>query len=111
MAQDSLSQVFAALADPTRRAILSRLSEGAATVGQVAEMFAISAPAISQHLKVLERVGLVERTTTAQWRTLTLRPEPLDAVAEWVDHHRRDWDQRLDRLEAHLDTINEEEYQ
>lgn len=100
-----MSRVFAALADPTRRAILSRLSQGPATVGEVAAPFAISAPAVSQHLKVLERAGLVARTVQAQWRTLTLRPEPLDEAAIWVEEQRRMWNLRLDSLEQHLQAM------
>ncbi|MGQ7786338.1 ArsR/SmtB family transcription factor [Nesterenkonia sp. PF2B19] len=102
---DPLSLVFAALADPTRRAILARLTQGPATVGEVAEPFAISAPAISQHLKVLERAGLVTRTTHAQWRTLTMQTQPLDAASAWVEEHRREWSLRLDHLDAHLKTM------
>ncbi|MGO1265199.1 MAG: ArsR/SmtB family transcription factor [Microbacterium gubbeenense] len=100
--EDRLSQVFAALADPTRRAILSRLSHGPASVGAVSAPFGISAPAISQHLKVLERAGLVTRTVQAQWRTLSLRPEPLDDASAWVAEQRREWNLRLDALEQHL---------
>jgi len=104
-ASDRLSLVFAALADPTRRAILSRLAQGPATVGEVAAPFAVSAPAISQHLKVLERAGLVTRTTQAQWRTLSIEAEPLDQASAWVEKHRREWNLRLDSLEAHLKTM------
>ncbi len=104
-ATDSLSRVFSALADPTRRAILSRLAQGPATVGEVAMPFAVSAPAISQHLKVLERAGLVTRTTQAQWRTLSLQAEPLDEASAWVEKHRREWNLRLDALDAHLQTM------
>jgi DNA-binding transcriptional ArsR family regulator len=104
-ATDSLSLVFTALADPTRRAILSRLSQGPATVGEVAAPFLVSAPAISQHLKVLERAGLVTRTAQAQWRTLSMQAEPLDEASAWVEKHRREWNLRLDDLEAHLETM------
>jgi DNA-binding transcriptional ArsR family regulator len=104
-ASDRLSLVFAALADPTRREILSKLAEGPATVGEVAAPFAVSPPAISQHLKVLERAGLVTRTTHAQWRTLSMQTEPLDVASAWVDKHRREWNVRLDALEAHLKTM------
>ncbi|RLV54797.1 ArsR family transcriptional regulator [Aeromicrobium phragmitis] len=104
-ASDPLSLVFAALADPTRRAILARLAQGPATVGEVAEPFAMSAPAISQHLKVLERAGLVSRTTQAQWRTLTMQTEPLDHASAWVEQRRREWNLRFDALEAHLKTM------
>ncbi|GAA4379940.1 ArsR/SmtB family transcription factor [Agromyces bauzanensis] len=101
-ADDELSLVFHALADPTRRAILSRLHGGPTTVGELAEPFAMSRPAISQHLKVLERAGLIERTTTAQWRTCTLRTEPLDEASEWVERHRGEWNERFDLLDEHL---------
>jgi DNA-binding transcriptional ArsR family regulator len=104
-ATDPLSLVFAALADPTRRAILARLAQGPATVGEVAEPFLVSAPAISQHLKVLERAGLVVRTTQAQWRTLTMQTEPLDEASAWVEKHRREWNMRLDALDAHLQAM------
>ncbi|WP_159881550.1 ArsR/SmtB family transcription factor [Paenibacillus puerhi] len=109
IAKDSLSLVFAALADPTRRNILTRLSQSPATVGEIAEPFEISAPAVSQHLKVLERAGLIDRTTNAQWRTLTMRTEPLDEAAAWVEKHRREWNQRLDALEEHLKTMTNRE--
>lgn len=106
---DRLSLAFAALADPTRRAILSRLARGPVTVGELAAPFAMSGPAVSQHLKVLERAGLVERTARAQWRTVTLRTEPLDDVAAWVDRHRREWDERFDRLEERLHQMQQED--
>ncbi|MGE8081644.1 ArsR/SmtB family transcription factor [Peribacillus loiseleuriae] len=109
--KDTLSLIFAALADPTRRNILTWLSQRASTVGEVAELFEISAPAISQHLKVLERAGLIERTTNAQWRTLTMRTEPLDEVSAWVEKHRREWNQRFDALEEHLKTMTTKEEQ
>ncbi|RDU38113.1 transcriptional regulator [Neobacillus piezotolerans] len=108
-AKDTLSLIFAALAEPTRRNILTRLSQRPATVGEVAELFEISAPAISQHLKVLERAGLIERTKNAQWRTLTLRTEPLDEASAWVEKHRREWNQRFDALEEHLKTMAKKE--
>lgn len=104
-AGDTLSIVFAALADPTRRAILSRLAQGPATVSEVAEPFPLSAPAISQHLKVLERAGLITRTVRAQWRALSMHAEPLDEAAAWVERQRREWNLRLDSLETHLDTM------
>jgi DNA-binding transcriptional ArsR family regulator len=106
---DPLSVVFAALSDPTRRAILSRLRQGPATVGQLAEPFTVSRPAISQHLKVLAEAGLIERTTTAQWRTCTLRTEPLDEAAEWVDHHRGLWNERFDLLDGRLRQLKEKD--
>ena len=108
-ATDTLSRAFLALADPTRRDILSRLSHGSATVGELAAPFAMSGPAVSQHLKVLERAGLVERTAHAQWRTLTIRTEPLDEVAAWIARHRRHWEGRFDALEKRLREITEED--
>jgi len=98
-AGDPLSRVFQALADPTRRGILERLSTGPATVGELSEPFDISAPAISQHLRVLEAAGLIERSTRAQWRVCTLRPEPLDAATAWVERNRALWQDRFDRLD------------
>ncbi|MFD4421715.1 ArsR/SmtB family transcription factor [Agromyces sp. NPDC058484] len=106
-AADELSLVFQALADPTRRAILSRLHSGPTTVGELAEPFAMSRPAISQHLNVLERAGLIERTANAQWRTCTLRTEPLDEASAWVDRHRGEWSERFDLLDEHLRTMKE----
>jgi len=108
-ATDPLSLVFAALADPTRRAILSRLAQGSATVGEVAEPFEMSAPAISQHLKVLEHAGLVTRTTKAQWRSLSMQTAPLDRASAWVEEQRREWNLRLDSLEAHLRLMQAEQ--
>jgi DNA-binding transcriptional ArsR family regulator len=102
LATDDLSLVFHALADPTRRAMISRLSDGAATVGELAKPFAMSRPAISQHLNVLERARLIERTADAQWRRITLRIEPLDEVTDWVERHRREWTERFDLLEERL---------
>jgi DNA-binding transcriptional ArsR family regulator len=110
-AKDTLSLIFAALADPTRRNILTRLSQRPATVGEIAEPFEISAPAISQHLNVLERAGLIERTANAQWRTLSMRTEPLDEASAWVEKHRREWNQRIDALEEHLKTMIKKEEQ
>jgi DNA-binding transcriptional ArsR family regulator len=103
--KDPLSLIFAALADRTRRDILTKLSQGAATVGEVAVPFSMSAPAISQHLKVLERAGLIARTPNAQWRTLTVRTGSLDEAATWVEKHRREWNLRFDALEEHLKTM------
>lgn len=102
-ATDPLSVVFSALADPTRRAMLERLGEGEATVGELAEPFSISLPAISRHLKVLEQAGLIERGRQAQWRTNTLRAEPLQDATGWIEHLTRVWGERFDRLDAHLD--------
>jgi DNA-binding transcriptional ArsR family regulator len=101
-AADDLSLVFQALADPTRRAIVSRLRDGSTTVGELAQPFAMTRPAVSQHLKVLERAGLIERTPDAQWRRVTLRTEALDEVSAWVERHRADWNERFDLLEERL---------
>ncbi len=102
MSTDPLSTTLAALADPTRRAILARLAQGEATVGEIAKPFEMSLPAVSRHLKVLERAGLIARGRDAQWRPCRLEPEPLRAVAGWLDTYRRFWDERLDRLDAYL---------
>jgi DNA-binding transcriptional ArsR family regulator len=102
MPPDHLDQTFAALADPTRRAILARLASGEATVTELAEPFAISLPAISRHLKVLERAGLIARGREAQWRPRSLQAEPLKDAADWLEQYRRFWEQSLDRLEEHL---------
>lgn len=102
MERDPLSQIFAALADPTRRGILARLSEGEATVSTLVELFSISQPAVSRHLKVLEAAGLITRTQSAQWRSSSLRAAPLREVTEWMEPYRKFWDESLDRLDAHL---------
>lgn len=102
MASDQLSKVFSALADPTRRDILARLGEGDATVTELAEPFAISLPAISRHLKVLEGAGLIARDRQAQWRTSSLRAEPLKEATTWMEHLSHLWEERFDRLDAHL---------
>ena len=99
---DTLSQTFSALADPTRRAILARLATGAATVGEIAEPFDMSLPAVSRHLKVLTDAGLIERHTEAQWRRCELRGEGMRAAADWIEEYRRFWEQQFDRLEAYL---------
>jgi DNA-binding transcriptional ArsR family regulator len=99
---DALSQTFSALADPTRRAILARLATGAATVGELAEPFEISLPAISRHLKVLTDAGLIERHTEAQWRRCELRGEGFRAAADWIEEYRHFWEQQFDRLDAFL---------
>jgi DNA-binding transcriptional ArsR family regulator len=99
---DQLSLTFAALSDPTRRSILTRLAEGEATVNELAEPFAVSLPAISRHLKVLERAGLIVRSREAQWRPCRLQAEPLDEAVDWVQSRKRTWDARMDRLDAHL---------
>lgn len=101
--EDPLSSTFAALADPTRRAILSRLAAaGEATVSQLAEPFSMSMQAISKHLKVLERAGLITRARDAQWRPCRIERAPLESAAEWIDNHRRTWNDRFDRLEQTL---------
>lgn len=102
---DTLSQTFAALADPTRRAILTRLSAGEFSVTDLAQPFAMSLPAISKHLKVLERSGLIERTRAAQWRPCKLKAEPLKDAAAWIEHYRKFWEDRFDRLEDYLKEI------
>ncbi|SCL37924.1 transcriptional regulator, ArsR family [Micromonospora rhizosphaerae] len=102
MPGDRLSVIFAALADPTRRAILARLAEGDATVTELAEPFAISLPAISRHLKVLEQAGLITRARSAQWRSSSLNPEPLREATAWMERYRQFWDTNFDRLDAHL---------
>ena len=108
MAADRLSTIFAALADPTRRAILARLADGDATVTQLAEPFAISLPAISRHLKVLEHAGLIARSRNAQWRSSSLRTEPLQEATAWMEQYRQFWDESLDRLDAHLKRIQQQ---
>jgi DNA-binding transcriptional ArsR family regulator len=99
---DRFDAVLAALADPTRRSIVRRLADGEATVHELAEPFAISLPAISRHLKVLEQAGLISRRRDGRRRPCRLRPEPLDEVAAWAEHTRAAWEQRIDRLEQHL---------
>src|SRR5437016_13098700 len=99
MAADRLSATFAALADPTRRAILSRLASGEASVTELAEPFEMSMPAISKHLKVLERARLITRGREAQWRPCRLDAAPLRDVAGWVDHYKRFWEESFDRLD------------
>ena len=100
---DRLSQTFAALADPTRRAILDRLMSGPRTVGDLADPFEISLPAVSRHLKVLERSGLIRRETNAQWRLCHLRPAPLHRAAGWLDRYQAFWTGQLDALERFLE--------
>jgi len=99
---DHLSLTFAALADPTRRSILARLAEGDATVNELAEPFTISLPAVSRHLKVLERAGLIVRSHEAQWRPSRLQAEPLDEAIGWMQARKQTWQARMDRLDAHL---------
>jgi DNA-binding transcriptional ArsR family regulator len=105
----SLDHTFAALADPTRRAILARLAQGDATVGELAEPFAISLPAISRHLRVLETAALIAREREGQNRRCRLRPEALAQASEWLDFYRRFWSGALDRLDAHLTKQNPRE--
>lgn len=99
MLAEQLDRTFSALADPTRRAILERLAKGEATVSELAEPFDISLPAISRHLKVLERAGLITRGRDAQWRPCRLEPGPLEDVADWIDEHLRFWEESFDRLD------------
>lgn len=101
-AEDRLSAVFAALADPTRRAILARLADGDATVTDLAAPFPISLPAVSRHLKVLERAGLISRSRSGQWRSSTLEAAPLKEATDWMERYRIFWDASFDRLDAHL---------
>jgi DNA-binding transcriptional ArsR family regulator len=105
METDPLSAKFAALADPTRRAILARLTEGEASVNQLAEPFDMSLPAVSKHLKVLEKAGLISRGKEAQWRPARLEPMALKSVADWLEHYRRYWDASFNRLDAYLKKI------
>jgi len=102
MQADRLSHTFSALADPTRRAILARLATGETSVTELAEPFDISLPAITKHLKVLERAGLITRSREAQWRPCKLEAEPLQDASAWIEQYRRHWEQRLDRLEEYL---------
>jgi DNA-binding transcriptional ArsR family regulator len=108
-ASDRLSTTFHALADPTRRAILARLAVGETTVTELAEPFDMSLPAISKHLKVLERAGLVERGRTRQWRPCKLESRPLQDVSDWVEQYRCLWEQRFDRLEDYLRVLQSRE--
>ena len=107
-ADDRLSVVFAALADPTRRAIIARLAEGDATVTELAEPFPISLPAISRHLKVLERAGLISRSRSGQWRSSTLEAAPLKEATDWMERYRIFWDASFDRLDAHLRRVQQD---
>ena len=109
---DTLSATFAALADPTRRAILARLAEGEATVLDLAKPFKVSLPAISKHLKVLQRAGLIEQGRQAQWRPCRLRPEGLTDVADWVGQYRRHREESFERLDEYLRTVkNDDEHE
>jgi DNA-binding transcriptional ArsR family regulator len=104
-ATDRLDRTFGALADPTRRAILARLAAGEASVTELAEPFKMSLPAVSKHLKVLERAGLVARARKRQWRPARLEAEPLKEVAEWTERYRRFWEESYDRLEEYLEEL------
>jgi DNA-binding transcriptional ArsR family regulator len=105
MAVDQLSITFSALADPTRRAILARLAEGEATVNELAEPFPVTVQAVSKHLKVLERAGLITRGRTAQWRPARLRARPLGDATRWLSEYRQFWEASFDRLDEHLRSI------
>ncbi len=109
MTEDQLSSTFAALADPTRRAILSRLAGGEAAVTELAEPFDMSLPAVSKHLKVLERAGLIARSRDAQWRPCHLEPAPLKEVADWIGHYRKFWEESFDRLDEYLRELKKKE--
>jgi DNA-binding transcriptional ArsR family regulator len=109
MPADHLSTTFAALADPTRRAILARLATGECSVTELAAPFAMSMPAVSKHLRVLERAGLIARGREAQWRPCRIEATPLKQVAEWTEGYRHIWEARLDRLESYLQTLKAKE--
>lgn len=106
---DPLSVTFAALADPTRRAILARLSQGETSVGELARPFAMSGPAVTKHLKVLERAGLISRSREAQWRPARLEGASLKAVSAWLEDYRRFWEQSFDRLDDYLEALQNKE--
>jgi DNA-binding transcriptional ArsR family regulator len=106
---DQLSTTFAALADPTRRAILARLASGERSVTELAEPFEMSMPAVSKHLRVLERAGLIVRGREAQWRPCRIQPGPLKDVADWAERYRHIWEARLDRLDAYLQELKKKE--
>ncbi len=109
MQADPLSATFSALADPTRRAILARLSLGEITVTELAEPFEMSLPAVTKHLKVLEKAGLITRGRHAQWRPCRLKAAPLQEVSDWVEQYRRHWEERLDRLGEYLKELQAQE--
>lgn len=106
--QDNLTLTFTALSDPTRRAILARLAQGETTVKDLAKPFAMSGPAISKHLKVLENAGLISRGREAQWRPCRIEPEPLKDVADWIGEYRQFWEESFDRLDAYLKTMTKD---
>jgi DNA-binding transcriptional ArsR family regulator len=109
MENDPLSVTFAALADPTRRAILARLARGEATVTELAAPFDMSLPGISKHLKVLQRAGLIEQGRQAQWRPCRLQEEPLRSVSEWVGQYRRHWEESFERLDTYLRELQDDQ--
>ena len=109
MSPDRLSTTFSALADPTRRAILARLIGGEVSVTELAEPFAMSLPAVSKHLKVLERAGLIKRSREAQWRPCALDAGPLKDAADWLEHYRHFWEESLDRLDDYLGELETQE--
>ncbi len=111
MSSDRLSATFAALADPTRRAILAHLAKGEASVTELAEPFEMSLPAISKHLKVLERAGLIARGREAQWRPCQIKAEPLKDAMDWIEQYRQFWEERLDRLDDYLHELQTQEKQ
>ena len=108
-ASDPISSTFAALADPTRRAILARLASGEASVTELAEPFEMTLPAVSKHLKVLERAGLIGRGREAQWRPCRLEAAPLKDVSDWVERYRQNWEESFDRLDEYLKELQEKE--
>ena len=109
MSPDRLSTTFAALADPTRRALLARLALGETSVSELAEPFPLSLPAVSKHLTVLERAGLITRGRAAQWRPCRLEATPLKEIADWLEHYRQFWDESFDRLGAYLRELQAKE--
>jgi DNA-binding transcriptional ArsR family regulator len=111
MTPDRLSATFAALADPTRRAILARLASGETSVTELAKPFDMSLPAVSKHLKVLEGAGLIERGREAQWRPCRLQADPLKDVASWVEYYRRHWEESFDKLDSYLKELQRKEKQ
>ena len=109
MSADCLSLTFSALADPTRRAILARLASGAASVNELAAPFKMSLPAISKHLKVLQRSGLIVRSREAQWRPCQLQAEPMKEAVDWLQHYRQHWEESFDRLDVYLQELQAKE--
>jgi DNA-binding transcriptional ArsR family regulator len=109
MPTDQLSETFSALADPTRRAMLARLTKGEASVQELAKPFKMSLPAISKHLKVLEKSGLIERARVAQSRPCRLQTKPIREAVDWLEHHRKLWEERFDRLDDYLNELQQKE--